>query len=359
MGQDHRPHSLLSHEGQRLAGQEVEPVHILRVVGDEELPLGGELDHRLQHEALALLDILAHGVEVGGILHAGGEQALALLALALAVELFPPLGEEPEAGLIAGQQFHLLAPLVQGVAGGGILPSGVVRTGDGQCLHGLGRAVHQGLDVDAGHGDGQQAHGGEDRVAAAHLVGHHELLVALLIGQALQSPAGLVGGGVDALPGPLLAVLLLQHLLENAEGHGGLSGGARLGDHVHREVPVADEGDGLQQGVGGQAVAGEEDVGGVLFLQVVVGRAQQLDHGPGPQIGAADADDHQHLGLLLDALGGRLDAGKLLLVIVPGQGHPAGEIAAGTVVLSQHGGGLLQRRLPAGQIILGQESIQF
>ena len=359
MGQDHRPHGLLRHEGQGLAGQEVQPVHILRVVGDEELPLGGKLDHRLQHESLTLLDILAHGVQVRGVLHAGGEQALALLALAFAVELLPPLGEEPEAGLVAGQQLHLLAPLVQSVAGGGILPGGVVRAGGGQGLHGLSRAVHQGLNVDTGHSDGQQAHGGEDGVAAAHLVRHHKLLIALLVGQALQGPAGLVGGGVDALPGALLAVLLLQHLLENAEGHGGLGGGARLGDHVHREVPVADEGDGLQQGVGGQAVAGEENVGGIFLLQVIVGGAQQFDHRPGAQIGAADADDHQHLGLLLDALGRRLDAGELLLVIVPGQGHPAGEVAAGAVVLRQHSGRLPQGLLPAGQIVLGQESIQF
>ena len=53
-------------------------------------------------------------MQVSGELHAGRKQALALLALALAEQLLPPLGEEPEAGLIAGQQLHLLAPLVQG-----------------------------------------------------------------------------------------------------------------------------------------------------------------------------------------------------------------------------------------------------
>ena len=31
-------------------------------------------------------------------------------------------------------------------------------------------AGHQLLDGDAGHGDGQQAHGGEDGIAAAHAV---------------------------------------------------------------------------------------------------------------------------------------------------------------------------------------------
>ena len=47
-------------------------------------------------EPLPLLDVLTHGVQVRGELHAGGEEALVLLALALAVELLPPLRHEPE-----------------------------------------------------------------------------------------------------------------------------------------------------------------------------------------------------------------------------------------------------------------------
>ncbi len=98
--------------------------------------------------------------------------------------------------------------------------------GGGQGLHSLSGTVHEGGEVDAGRGDGQQTHGGEDGVAAAHGVRHHELLVALGVGQALQGPLVGVGGGVDPLAGLLLAVLLLQQLLEDAEGHGGLGGGA-------------------------------------------------------------------------------------------------------------------------------------
>ena len=357
MGQHHAPHGLVCHKGERLASQEVQAVNVLRVVGDQKLALGSEIDHGLAHEALALLDILAHGVQVCGVLQAGGEQALALLALALAVELFPPLGEEAEAGLVAGQHLHLLAALVQGVAGGGVPPCGVVQSGDGQLRHGLGRAVHQSLDVDPGHSDGQQAHSGEDRVPAADGVGHHELLIALGIRQALQRAPGFVSGGIDALPGALLAVLLLQHPLENAEGDGGLGGGAGLGDHVDRKVPVTDEGDGLQQGVSGQSVSGEEDVGGVLLLQIVIGGAQELDDRAGAQIGTANANDHQHLGLLLDLPGSRLDPGELLFVIVPGQRHPAGKITAGSAVGGQHLRRLLQAGLPAGQIILGKEAV--
>ncbi len=57
-----------------------------------------------------------------------------------------------------------------------------------------------GVDVRPRHGDGQQAHGGEHAVAAAHVVGHHEGLVALVVRQLPSAcPLRAVGGGEDAL----------------------------------------------------------------------------------------------------------------------------------------------------------------
>ena len=164
-----------------------------------------------------------------------------------------------------------------------------------------------------------------------------------------------VGGGVDALAGPLPAVLLLQQGLEDAEGHGGLGGGARLGDDVDGEVLVLHQVDDLQHGVGGQAVAGKVDLRAVLVGQVEVGGVEQLHHRTGPQIGAADADDHQGLGVAADALRRRLDAGELLLVIVPWQVHPAGEVAAGAAAALQLGAALLQPGQAAGQPVLRQK----
>ena len=357
MGQQGAPHGLLGHELEGLAGEEVEAVHVVGVVGNGDAPAGlGELHHGLQQDALALLDVLAHGVEVGGELHAGGEEALALLALALAVELLPPLGKEAEGGLIAHQQLGGLAGLIEGVTGGGILPGGVVQAGDSQGLHGLGGAPHQGVEVNAGHGDGQQAHGGEDGEPAADGVGHHEFLIALLVGQALQGALVGVGGGVDAAAGFLLAVLLLQQALEDAEGHGGLGGGAGLGDDVDGEIPVLHQLDGLDEGVGGEAVAHEVDVGGILLLQIVVGRAEQLHNSAGAQIRAADAHDHQGLRVGADLVGGLLDAGKLHLIVVTGQVDPAGEVAAGAVALFEHDAGLFQAVLTGGEPVLGQEA---
>ena len=239
MGQQGAPHGLLGYELEALAREEVEPVHVVRVMGDQELPAAGaEAHHRLHQDAGALLDILAHGVKVGGELHAGGEEAPALLALALAVELLPPLGEEAEGGLVAHQQLDGLSGAIEGVAGGGILPGGVVRAGDVQRLHGLPGPLHQGGGVNARRGDGQQPHGGEDGVAPAHGVGHHEGLVPLAVGEPLERALAGVGGGIDAPAGAIPAVPLLQQALEDAEGHGGFGGGTGLGDDVDGEVLV-------------------------------------------------------------------------------------------------------------------------
>ena len=151
-----------------------------------------------------------------------------------------------------------------------------------------------------------------------------------------------VGGGVDAAGGLLLAVALFQQLTEEAEGHGRFGGGAGLGDHVDGEVHALHQLHGLGQRLAAEAVADEVDVGGVLLFQVIVGGAQALDNAPGPQIGAADADDHQSLGITLDLLGRRLDAPVLRPVIVTGQMHPAGKLAAHAVAQLQMAVGDLQ-----------------
>ena len=83
-------------------------------------------------------------------------------------------------------------------------------------------------------------------------------------------------------------------------------------------------------------------LGGVFLLQVVVVRTQQLDDRPGAQVAAADADDHQGLAVGLNLFGGGLDARVLLLVIVPGQVHPAHEVVSPAGGLLEPGVGLLE-----------------
>ena len=214
--------------------------------------------------------------------HAGGEEALALLALALAVELFPPLGHKPERGIIAGQKLNGAAGAVQLIPDGGILPGGAVVGGVLTGGHHLRRARHQLLNVHTGHGDGQQAHGCEDGVAAADVVRHHKRLPALRVGQGLQSAFLPVCGGINPHPCALFAVLFLQGSPEEPEGHGGLRGGTGFGDDIHGEIHILHQVQNFLQSICGQAVARKIDVGAVLFLQVVIGGAEAVDDTLGP-----------------------------------------------------------------------------
>ncbi len=329
MGEERAVHRLTVDEVHRFALEEVQAVAVDVVVRDGELVgIGGEADDGLQQRALALLDILAHGVQVGGEIDAGGEEALALLALALAVELLPPLRHEAERRLEAGEQFDLFTGAVELVAHGGVLPRGVGVVRDLAERFHLPRAGEQGVGVHARDGDGEQADRGEDAVASADVVGHDELLVALGVREGLESALVRVGGGVNALRRARLAVLLLKPFAEEAEGDGGLGGRAGLGNDVDGEVIVADELHHLAQRGGGQTVADEVDVGGVLFLQVVVGRAQTLDHAARAEVAAADADDDKGLGVALNLFRGGENARIFRAVVLRGQADPADEIVA-------------------------------
>ena len=205
---------------------------------------------------------------------------------------------------VALQDLNSLPLAVQDVADGGILVSVVVRAQHGEALHGIGCALHQLVDADPGGSDGQQAHSGENGVPAAHIVRNHEGGPALRVSQLLQGAFGTVRGGIDALVGFLNTHLILQQLAQNTERQAGLGGGTGLGD----------------------------DIDGELLALVVVQALDSLDHSAGTQIAAADAGNHQHLGVLTDLLGSFLDAGKLFLVVIAGQVHPAQEIIAGTIL---------------------------
>ena len=158
--------------------------------------------------------------------------------------------------------------------GGGVLPGGVFRPTRGELLHSQTGAAHQGVDVDTGGGDGQQTHGGKDRIPASHRVGYNELLISFRVGQPLQGAAAGICSGIDTPTGSLFAVFLLQHGFEDTEGHSWFRGSTRLRDDVDRKVPVTDEGDELQQAVSRQSIASKVNIGRVLFLQIIVGRGQ-------------------------------------------------------------------------------------
>ena len=183
MGEQRSVHGLTVDKVHRFAGKEVEPVAVRLVEGDNHLLFRGcEAHDRFDQRALALLDVLAHGVKVCGEVDARGEEALFLLALALAVELLPPLGHEAERGLEAREQLDLLALTVELVAHGGVLPRGIAVIVFRAERHHLLRTAHEFIQINARDGDGEKTNGGEHAVASADVVGHDEFLVSLLIG---------------------------------------------------------------------------------------------------------------------------------------------------------------------------------
>ena len=195
--------------------------------------------HGLPDGALALLDPLSHGVEVGREVARRGEDALMILALALSIELLPPLGHEMELRLEVGHDLDLLARLlVERVAHGCILRRDIVAVGHVQpcgLLHVPG-ARHELADIKSCHGDREQTHRRENREASTHVVGDDERLVALLVGSRTGRTLVGVGDGDDHVLGRLLAPLGLTLLLQQAESEGRLRGRAALGDIDHAKA---------------------------------------------------------------------------------------------------------------------------
>ena len=101
----------------RLARKIVQPVEVVRIGRDLDARarLIEEDDRLLQHPQ-ALLHILTHRVQVGRQVDGRRENALAALALGLAEQLLPPLGEEAERRLIGREDLDLLALVVQALS---------------------------------------------------------------------------------------------------------------------------------------------------------------------------------------------------------------------------------------------------
>ncbi len=305
------------------------------VGGDTQLVVDvGHGDDGLEDGALAVLNPLAHGVEVGGEVDGCGEDALVVLALALAVELLPPFCEVVESGVVVDENLDLLAGAVEGVACGGIYLGALVGTAEYGLLA-LACALHQGLDVVAGHGDGEQAHGGEHGEAAAHVVGDDVGLVAFLVGQRAECAALGVGDGHDALAAVSWPSGSLELLLEQAEGDGGLCGGAALADDDDAETLALQIGLQLGQVVLADVLAGEYDLRLGVAAVHVEGVAEGFEHGLGAEIAAADAYHYHHLALAAEALRGGVDVVDKGVADFAGEANPAEEVVACAVAFHE------------------------
>ncbi len=106
-----------------LALKEVEAVEVLIVVWEEKLTVRLlDRDDRLEDRTLALLDPLTHRVEVCREVAGCREDTLAVLTLALSVELLPPLSHEVKLRLEVSENLNLLAGLsIESLTGSSIL----------------------------------------------------------------------------------------------------------------------------------------------------------------------------------------------------------------------------------------------
>ena len=79
------------------------------------------LDDRPEQVPRSFLNKLAHRVQVRAEIDGRRVDTLMVLALALAVQLLPPLGEIVQARLVVDEDLDRLALLVERIANGGIL----------------------------------------------------------------------------------------------------------------------------------------------------------------------------------------------------------------------------------------------
>ena len=339
--QDGALHGLLVHEVHVLAFEIVQTVEIIcRRNEFHGLFRGFHIQDGFEQIAHAILDVLSHGVQIRRKVHASRENALLILALGFSIQLFPPFGDKVQGRLVVHHDLGGTSFPEKGVADSGIPVAIILGKGLGAGFAAVCGSLHHGCDVDAGRGDGQQANGGEYGEASTDVIRNHEGLIAFCIRQRFQGPTGFVRGGVDAGFRAFLAVLAFHVLLEQAERDGRLRGGSGFGNDIDGDFLSLDEFEQIGQIGGTDVVAREVDGRPLPFFlgQIVLeGVSQCLQCRAGAEVGAADANDHQHIGVAADLGCRRLDAREFHLVVCDGQIHPTKEIASRSGLAMQHG----------------------
>ena len=210
-----------------------------------------------------------------------------VLALALAVELLPPLSKVVQARVEVNEDLGGLAILEQGVADSGVLCSRVLlirHVGRSSLLHIL-CALDDSANVPTCHSNRQQTNRREDREATANVVRNNVSLVALLGSERAERTFGFVGNGYDTFACFVLADLLLEHCLEQTESESGLGGCAGFGDVNDAELATLEQRHKVSQIILADIVAGiDHDRVLALGHICVERRSQCLVHGACAQI---------------------------------------------------------------------------
>ena len=318
----------LVHLVHAFACQEVESVEVILIVWEwHSIVALLHADNGLEQHTLALLDILTHRVQVGRQVHASREDTLAVFALRLAVQLFPPLAHVVQLRVVVHQNLHFLAfVLIQHVACGCVLCGWVsLESGiDAANLHHALSAINQRLYIISRARDRQQTHWRQHGEAATDIILDHEGLVTLLRSQSAQRTFLRIGDAHDQLLSGLFALLLLQLSLQQTESQRWLGGGTRLRDTDDTKLLILQQRLQLVQIILADVLTRIHD-SWLLALQPCKTAAQRVDHRFRTQVRTADTDAHDHLALLAKQVCGCLYV-RQLWTDVGWQVHPAQEI---------------------------------
>ena len=264
-----------------------------------------------------------------------------------------------QARLVVREHLDLFALAHQDVADCRILKGRVLLEGSvHRELSAGSRAFHQLVDIRAADRDRKQADSRQDGESAADVVRNDKGLISFFCGKSLQRASCLVRRGVDALRGAFLAVLLLQDRAEYAERDRRLRRRAGLGDDVHGEIAAFDDVHDLLDVGRAHAVADVVDLRGLpdaLRDVVVESVTKEFDRRARAEVGAADADDEEDVGITLDLLRRLLDPRELFLVIIHRKVDPSEEVVPLSVLRDEPVLRVLCLELHGRDLVIGDE----
>ena len=326
----------LVHLVNALACQEVQTIQVLLIRRHSERGVGLlNRDDSLEDGTFTILNPLTHRVKVGREVNRCREDALAILTLALSIELLPPFTKVMKLGLIVGHNLNLLATLIDGITGSSIDGSWVVLTRYIQCallLHILS-TLHEGSNIISSHSDRQQTYRSEHRETTTHIVRDDEGLVALLIRCGAGSTLLGIGNGHNHLLCLFLTTLVFTHLLQETERDGSLSGSTRLGNVDDTKLHTLQVVNQFREVVLADVVTSKQDAWSLGRLQPAKRVGEGINDHTGTQIGTTNTSHDNSLTILLQHLSSGVQLRNKLWGDGTWQMHPSEEVITCTCTL--------------------------
>ena len=195
-----------------LTFKEVQAIEVLIIVREEHLVFRSlNRNNCFEDCTFALLNPLSHRVQVCRKVNCCGEDTLAFLTLALAIQLLPPLVHIVKFRLEVNQYLRLLALSIKSITHSSILFSRIFCKRHFWCsqfFH-ICCALYQSLNVEACTSDRQQTYGSKDRETTTHVVGNNKALITFFVGSYTGSPLFSISYSHNNLASHFDATLLL------------------------------------------------------------------------------------------------------------------------------------------------------